>query len=127
MTEPMRFAPEVLDRLRTIRTPRIETRRAPGAPVHRTPIWVVVDDADRVLIRTVRGPTSRWYREALAQPDCVLWFGKESVAVHVETANDADRVAAASGGYEAKYAGDPAVRSMVADLVLPTTLELKPR
>jgi hypothetical protein len=127
MTEPMRFAPEVLDRLRTIRTPRIETRRAPGAPVHRTPIWVVVDDRDRVLIRTVRGPTSRWYREALAQPDCALWVGKQGVDVHVESAPDPDRVAAASVGYETKYAGDPAVRSMVAEDVLPTTLELKPR
>jgi hypothetical protein len=123
----MRFAPEILGRLRAIRTPRIETRRAPDAPVHRTPIWVIVDDADRVLIRTVRGTTSRWYREALAQPDCVLWLGKESVAVHVEPANDPERIAAASRGYETKYAGDPAVRSMVADRVLPTTLELKPR
>jgi hypothetical protein len=127
MTEPMRFAPEILDRLRTRRTFQIETRRAPDAPVHRTTIWVVVDARDRVLIRTYLGPTSRWYREALAQPDCVLWLGNESVAVHVEPANDPDRIAASSHGYETKHAGDPAVRAMVADLVLPTTLELKPR
>lgn len=127
MTEPMRFAPDELDLLRTTNTVRIETRRAPDAPVHRTPIWVVVDDRDRVLIRTVRGPTSRWYREALAHPDCVLWAGKQAVAVDVEPAPNPDRVAAASQGYETKYAGDPAVRSMVAEDVLPTTLELKPR
>lgn len=127
MTEPMRFAPEELDLLRTTKTVRIETRRAPDAPVHRTPIWVVVDDRDRVLIRTVRGPTSRWHREALAQPDCALMVGKQAVAVRVEPAPDRDRVAAASVGYEAKYAGDPAVRVMVAEDVLTTTLELKPR
>lgn len=127
MTEPMRFAPEILDRLRTIKTVKIETRRAPDAPVHRTTIWVLVDDRDRVLIRTYLGPTSRWYREALAQPDCVLWLGKEDVPVQVEPANDPGRIAAATDGYETKHAGDPAVRAMVAELVLPTTLELKPR
>jgi hypothetical protein len=127
MTEPMRFAPDVLKQMRTRRQVRIETRRAPGAPVHRTIIWVVVDDHDRVLIRTWRGPTSRWYREALAQPDCVLWLGEDAVDVHVGAAPDPERVAAASQGYETKYAGDPAVRGMVAEPVLPTTLELKPR
>jgi hypothetical protein len=127
MAEPIHFAPETLDRLRTIKTVRIETRRAPDAPVHRTTIWTVVDDRDRVLIRTYLGPSSRWYREALAQPECVLWLGKEAVDVQVEPAPDPDRIAAASQGYEAKHAGDPAVRAMVADLVLPTTLELKPR
>ena len=127
MTEPARFAPDVLGQMRTTKTVRIETRRAPDAPVHRTTIWVIVDDRYRVLIRTYRGPMSRWYREALAQPDCVLWMGKQSVAVHVEPAPDQDRVAAASRGYETKYTGDPAVRAMVADDVLPTTLELKPR
>jgi hypothetical protein len=127
MTEPMRFAPNELNMLRTTRTVRIETSRAPNAPVHRTPIWVVVDDRDRVLIRTYLGPNSRWYREALAQPDCALWVGKRSVAVHVEPAPDRERVAAASRGYETKYAGDPAARAMVAEDMLPTTLELKPR
>ncbi|MGH2489217.1 MAG: DUF2255 family protein [Candidatus Limnocylindria bacterium] len=127
MAEATGFAPDVLERLRTRKLIRIETRRAVGAPIHPTVIWVVVDARDRVLIRTYRGPASRWYREALAQPDCVLWMGEEAVAVHVETAPDPDRVAAASHGYEAKYAGDPAVRGMVAGPVLPTTLELKPR
>lgn len=127
MTEPMRFAPDELNLLRTTRTVRIETRRAPDAPVHRTPIWVVVDDRDRVLIRTYLGPNSRWYREALAQPDCALWVGKQAVAVHIQPAVDRERVAAASRGYETKYADDPAVRAMVAEDVLPTTLELKPR
>lgn len=127
MTEVATFPPEVLKQMRTRKQVRIETRRAAEAPVHRTIIWVVVDDRDRVLIRTWRGPTSRWYREALAHPDCVLWLGNEAVDVHVEPALDPDRVAATSLGYETKYAGDPAVRGMVAEVVLPTTLELKPR
>ena len=110
MTEPTRFAPDILEQMRTRKEVRIETLRATGAPVHRTVIWVVVDDRDRVLIRTYRGPESRWYREALAQPNCVLWLGKEAVDVHVEAATEPDRVSAASQEYESKYAGDPAVR-----------------
>jgi len=127
MTEPMGFAPDLLARLLATDEVRIETRAAPGAPAHRTTIWVVVDDRNRVLIRTYQGPRSRWYREALAQPDCVLWLGSDALAVRLEPASDPDRVAAASRGYRAKYAGDPAVREMVADSVLPTTLEVRPR
>jgi len=127
MTEPMGFAPDILDRLRTTDEVRIETRAAPSAPAHRTTIWVVVDEPDRVLIRTYRGPASRWYREVRANPECVLWLGSEPVPVRAEPANDPDRIAAASRGYGAKYAGDPAVRGMVAEVQLPTTLELRPR
>jgi len=127
MTEAMGFASDVLGRLRTTEEVRIETQAAPSAPAHRTTIWVVVDERDRVLIRTYRGPTSRWYREARANSECVLWMGGESVPVQAELADDPDRIAAASRGYEAKYAGDPAVRGMVAGAQLPTTLELRPR
>ncbi|MEX0629832.1 MAG: DUF2255 family protein [Chloroflexota bacterium] len=127
MTEPMGFASDILGRLRTTEEVRIETRAAPSAPAHRTTIWVVVDERGRVLIRTYRGPTSRWYREAQANPECVLWFGSHPVPVRAEPANDPDRIAAASRGYEAKYVADPAVRGMVAEAQLPTTLELLPR
>jgi len=127
MTEPVSFLPDVLDRLRTTDEVRIETRAAPSAAPHRTTIWVVVDEGRRVLIRTYQGPSSRWYREVRANPDCVLWLGSEPVPVRAEAANDPDRIAAASRGYEVKYAGDPAVRGMVAEAQLPTTLELRPR
>lgn len=127
MTEPMGFASDILGRLRTTDEVRIETRAGPSAPVHRTTIWVVVDDHDRVLIRTYNGPTSRWYREARANPDCVLWMGTESAPARAERAEDMDRISAASRGYETKYGGDPAVRGMVAEAVLSTTLELLPR
>ena len=127
MTEPVSFIPDILDRLRTTDEVRIETRAAPSAPTHRATIWVVVDEGGRVLIRTYQGPNSRWYREVRANPECVLWLGSEPVPVRAEAANDPDRIAAASRGYAAKYAGDPAVRGMVAEAQLPTTLELRPR
>jgi hypothetical protein len=123
----MPFAPEVLDQLRAASTVRIQTQRGPDAPEHRTTIWIVVDDQDRVLVRSVRGPRGRWYREALANPACTLWVKRDGIDVRAEPAGDPDRVAATSVALEAKYAGDPSLRSMVRDDVLETTLELLPR
>jgi hypothetical protein len=122
-----RFTPEVLERFRTEEEVRIETSRGPGAPQHRTIIWIVVDDRDRVLIRSVRGPRGRWYREAVANPNCTVWIGTESVEARAQPAGDEDRVAATTAALELKYARDPSLRSMVRNDVLETTLELLPR
>jgi hypothetical protein len=123
----MSFDPEVLDRLREAGTVRIQTQRGADAPEHRTIIWIVVDDRDRVLVRSVRGARGRWYREALANPECTVWIRGDGVEVRAEPASDPDRVAATSAALEAKYAGDPSLRSMLRDDVLDTTLELLPR
>jgi len=123
----MPFPADVLDRMRATEEVEIETWRAPGAPAHRTIIWVVVDDRDRVFIRSVRGTRGRWYGEAVVQPDCTLWIADEAVAVRAEAAHDPERVAAASAGLSAKYAGDSSLRSMLRPDVLETTLELLPR
>ena len=123
----MPFPPEILDRLREAEEVDIETRRAPGAPAHRTIIWVMVDDRDRVLIRSVRGTRGRWYREAVAHPECTLSVGDSDVPVRAEPAADADRVAAASAQLAVKYVGDPSLGSMLRADVLETTLELLPR
>ena len=123
----MTFSPDMLQRLRDAEEVRIETRRGTEGPIHRTIIWVVVDDHDRVLVRTYLGPGSRWYREALANPDCGLWLGREMLPVRAERAEDPDRVEAASLGFTTKYAGQPSMRAMVRTEVLPTTLELLPR
>ncbi len=87
----------------------------------------MVDDADRVLIRSVRGTRGRWYREAVAHPDCTLSVGDMAVPVHAEPAADPDRVAAASAQLAVKYAGDPSLGHMLRADVLETTLELLPR
>jgi hypothetical protein len=123
----MSFAPDLLDRIRTTREVRIETRRDSDAPVHRTVIWIVVDDAGRVLVRSWLGECGRWYREALANPMCALWIGDDSVPVRAELAADPERVAAASAGLSAKYASSASLPFMVAPEVLDTTLELLPR
>ena len=125
MTEP-RFDAATLDRLRRERRVRIETRRHQGGPVHRTIIWIVVDDAGRALIRSWRGAGARWYREATGGQATALIVGRDVVPVTVVRASDAERVASCSRELEAKYAGDPATKQMVADEVLDTTLEVIP-
>ncbi|HEY6058238.1 MAG TPA: DUF2255 family protein, partial [Candidatus Limnocylindrales bacterium] len=60
----MPFDPADLRALERTEEVRIETRGADGT-VHRTIIWVVVHGGD-VFVRSVRGPSGRWYREACA-------------------------------------------------------------
>ena len=69
----MSFEPDDLQRLAAAEEVEIETQ-APDGPVHRTIIWVVVDDTE-VFVRSVRGHPARWFREASANP---------AVALHVE-------------------------------------------
>lgn len=118
---------EELDLLRTTREVQIETSRGNGAPVHRTTIWVVVDDAGRVLVRTYLGPGSRWYRELLANPDGRLHAGGRVLDVSAVPAADEDRVARCSEELARKYAGLAATPRMLAEANLPTTLELRAR
>ena len=124
MTEPA-FEVATLARLRDMIEVDIETRSTGGA-AHRATIWVVVDASDRVLVRSWKGPGARWYREAIATGDAGLVFNGTTVPVLVERATDPTRVAACSDELLAKYAGDPAARSMVRDEILDTTLELRP-
>ena len=94
--------------------------------MHRTTIWIVVDDAGRALIRSWRGAHARWYREAIGGQVTALIVGKDVIPVSIARATDAERVASCSRGLEAKYAGDPATTEMVAPEVLDTTLEVMP-
>jgi hypothetical protein len=124
MTE--HFAVSDLALLREEQEIEIETSAAEEAPVHRAIIWVVVDDRDRVLIRSYRGPGARWFREITAHPDARVHVRGRAVEVRAIPAADPDRVAACSDGLRRKYAGDPAMPRMLRDH-LETTLELVPR
>jgi hypothetical protein len=125
MTETA-FADDVLDRLRHEVEVDIETHATSGGPAHRTTIWVVVDDRNRVLVRSYRGAGARWYREATSGTPTALVIGHEVIPVTVEHARDDERIRACSVELERKYAGDPATAAMVRDEVLDTTLELHP-
>jgi hypothetical protein len=104
----------------------IETAAGEEGPTHRTIIWVVVDDRDRVLIRSYRGPGARWFREITARPEGLIHVRERGLPVRAIPANDDDRIAACSEGLRRKYAGDPAMPRMLRQH-LETTLELVPR
>ena len=124
MTEQA-FEVGMLARLRDAKEVDIETRSPAGA-THRATIWVVVDASDRVLIRSWRGASARWYRDAVAAGIAALVFDGRTLPVRVERAADPARIDTCSQELLVKYAGDPAARSMVRDEVLDTTLELHP-
>jgi hypothetical protein len=121
------FAAEVQLALRGARTVRIETSAGPGRPLHEAIIWVVVDDAGRVLVRSWRGEHGRWYRELRANPSGVVRVGSRSVPIRAEHAADRERIEACSRGLREKYASARgSLAQMLVDEVLGTTLELRP-
>ncbi len=126
MTEPS-FDAEVLLALRGARTVRLETSAAPGRPTHSAIVWVVVDEAGRVLVRSWRGERGRWYRELRANPSGVLRVCSHRVPFNADPADDRERIEACSDGLRTKYAtARGSLSEMLLDEVLPTTLELKP-
>ena len=121
-----RFPDEDLDLLRRMAEVEIETRPVAGEAVHRTIIWVVVDAADRVLIRSYQGAQARWYREALASSTAVIIAGELRIEVRVDPAADGERVAACSRALQAKYPRHGSTQAMLRQEILDTTLELLP-
>ena len=126
MAEPA-FDAEVLLALRGARTVRLETSAAAGRPTHTAIVWVVVDQAGWVLVRSWRGQRGRWYRELRANPSGVLRVASHRVSFTAEPADDPERIEACSQGLREKYAAARgSLAEMLVDEVLPTTLELKP-
>jgi hypothetical protein len=121
-----RFDPADLALLRDEEEVEIETAASDEGPPHRAIIWIVVDDQDRVLIRSYRGPGARWYREITARPDGVLHVRGRVLPVRAVPATDADRVAACSDVLRTKYVGHTSMPVMLRQY-LETTLELLPR
>jgi hypothetical protein len=116
-----------LEAMRAARTIRIETSRGPDRPVHETIIWVVVDEGDRVFVRSEFGERGRWYRELLANPAGAVHVGSMRIPVRAERAADPDRVAACSRGLSAKYrTSRGSLAMMLRDEILESTLELRP-
>jgi hypothetical protein len=122
----MPFSQDDLERIDQAKTVRIETSK-PDGPVHSTIVWAVVD-GDDVFVRSWRGATARWYREAIDNPDVTIQLRKPRLLpARAVPATDADSVARVSAALERKYEGDPAATSMVRDEILDTTLRLEPR
>lgn len=121
-----RFQGSDLDLVRSEEEIEIETWSGEAAARHRAIIWVVVDEQDRVLIRSYRGPGARWFREVVAQPDCRIHMHGRALDARANPASDPESVAACSEGLRTKYAGHSATPSMRRNY-LETTLELVPR
>jgi len=105
----------------------IETTRGGGAPIHRTVIWIVVDE-DSAYVRSVRGPAGRWFRELQANPHGAVHAGGQRVPVAAEPATEVQTVNRVSDLLRQKYeqsSPGPTAR-MVRDETLPTTLRLIP-
>lgn len=113
----------LLDRAREV---DIETIKPNGMP-RRSTVWLIVD-GDDVFVRSWRGDRAHWYQSALDLPEQVtLHAGGRAFPVRVVWSPDDESVDRCSRGLERKYAGDPAVGSMVRPAVLGTTLRLEPR
>ena len=104
----------------------IETAASGEGPAHRAIIWVVVDERERVLIRSYRGPGARWYREIMARPDGILHVRGRALPVRAVPADDPERVEACTEALRTKYAGQHSMPVMLRQY-LETTLELLPR
>ena len=122
----LRFDPSDLALLHDEEEVEIETSAGEDGPVHRAIIWIVVDDQDRVLIRSYRGSGARWFREITAHPDGRVLVKGRALDVRAIPAADQGRIAACSDALKRKYSGDPAMPRMLRDH-LETTLELVPR
>ena len=121
------FPAQLLDALRAARTVRIRTRRASEDDRRETIIWLVVDEEDRVLVRSVRGARGRWFRDLRSQPMGLLIVGAAQVEMRAELAADPGRVDACSRALSEKYAHSGAsLASMLLPEVLEATMELHP-
>ncbi len=114
-----------LERVRTDREVTIVTR-SPEGTAHEAIIWAVVDPGGRVLIRSWKGSTARWFRQATAGADTDLRAGPYECAVTVHAATDPASIQACSAGLAAKYSGDASTPGMLRAEILDTTLELRP-
>ena len=121
----MSFDPATLALLDKSLEVEIETARLDGS-TRRTVIWVVVDHGD-VFVRSVRGDRGHWFQAAVGGDEPVhLKVGEQRIPVSVRPAADAESIRRCSRALERKYAGDPALPSMLRSMVLDTTLRLQP-
>jgi hypothetical protein len=118
------FEESDLDLLARLEEVDVETRSAAG-DVHRTIVWPVVRDGV-VYLRSYKGPSGRWYREALADPAIALVADGRRLPARAVPAADAASVEACSAALRDKYPRDGSLEAMLVPEVLPTTLRIEP-
>ncbi|MEO8272620.1 MAG: DUF2255 family protein [Chloroflexota bacterium] len=120
----MSFAEPDLAALAAAEEIEIETRAADGT-IHRAIVWPLVRDGVAYL-RSFKGPSGRWYREALADPSVSVLVDGRRLAARAEHAPDPASVEACSKALAEKYAASYSLAAMLAPAVLPTTVRLEP-
>ncbi|MEA2607046.1 MAG: hypothetical protein QOI00_1803 [Chloroflexota bacterium] len=121
----MSFGTDDLARLAAVEEVEIETQ-APDGPVHRTIIWVVVDETD-TFIRSYRGRPARWFREAGANSGVAIHVDGRRIAATAIPATDPDSIERISAALRAKYAHDPAsLATMLEPEMLDANYRLEP-
>jgi hypothetical protein len=118
------FEESDLDLLATTKEIKVETRSGSGE-IHKTIVWPLVRDGV-VYLRSYRGPTGRWYREALADPEIALLFDRRRLPARAVPATDKASVEACSEALREKYRRSYSLQAMLAPEVLPTTLQIDP-
>jgi hypothetical protein len=119
---PQTFDAATLASLHSTKEVRIRTARHKRNGIV---IWVVVAD-DAVFVRSVRGPTGKWYVAAAAEGRATLEFGGRQLPVQVVPIADQGTIEAVSQAFLTKYATSPYAKSIVAPDTLSTTLRLDP-
>ncbi len=105
---------------------RLETTSLDGTRTRLTTIRAVTDQ-EQVFVRSVRGPTGRWFRELQSRPSAIVHVAGRRIPVRAELAADAATVQRVSDAFEAKYdRRSGSTRSMLQPRTLPTTLRLDP-
>ena len=120
----MSFAADDLARLRAAEEVDIETQ-APDGPVPRTTIWLVVDGAD-VFVRSVRGPSGRWFREATANPAVAVHVDGRRLPATAIPATDPDSIERTTRAVREKYVGIAGFEAMQNPAIFDSTLRLEP-
>jgi hypothetical protein len=120
----MHFAPGELALLAETKEIEIETALV-GGPAHRTIVWIVVD-GDDAFVRSFRGSSARWYREAVANPQVAIHAQGLVLDARAVAAIDPASIRRTSDALARKYADSESTQAMLAPEVLDTTLRLTP-
>ena len=119
---PQSFDAATLVLLRDTKEVRIRTSRHRSRGVV---IWIVVAD-EAAFVRSVRGPSGKWFVAAAADGRATLEIGGRQLPVRVVPVADNETIEAVSQAFLTKYATSPYAQSIVSPATLATTLRLDP-
>lgn len=119
------FPADVVKRFDETKVVDIETV-SPKGTKHSVPIWIVVVDGVP-YVRSVRGPSGRWYRELVARGEGAIVAGRKRTAVKARPDHTKAAIDRTSEALRRKYKGSGAsLAAMLRESVLDTTVRLEP-